>query len=498
MSVEIEVLKIDPSPFQPRINLKLEEIEESVKQDGIIQRLIVRPIGERYQLIDGERRWRVAQKLGLPTVPCEVREADDTTARRLVWTLNTQRKDYEPKEKALYFKRLIEEEKLTLRKIAEVFNIDHHTVASYLNTLRLPEKYQEMVWNGQIGIGVIRELEPLFASGEYSPKIAELLDHVVEKGLSQKQLREALKPALKEIEEKKVEEAKKAVPEVEVKLETPEAYREAAEALKRKAEEIRPAEEKLRAVREKAKGALAKFLTILEKAKSLGVETSEIEKSLEELKPIMEKEDYSHVLKTLQNLNRQLKTLKTKAIEEKHKREIEEKVKKELREEAEKEILSKPRAVEEAWERARYNELYRDFPWLLENKDIIDEKALKPLVQTLEKGKATAFKYMIMNGLEQEAKKRKGFVGRKKRMTSKDVAKIIRRYGVEIPTGEKKAEDPEYEDALKHYPYPLVTLVWTRFPKTKRLEALRKTVEIMYMWLEHRADEIMKLALQKI
>lgn len=499
--VDIPVEKIKPSPFQPRINFNLDDIRESIVKDGVLEDLWVRQIGEEYELIDGERRWRMVQELKMPMVKCDIIQADDQTARRLVWTLNTERKDYEPKEKAHYFKKC-QEQGMSLRDIGKEFKTDYHMVTAYLNVLKLPDEYQEMVWNGKIPIKAIRELESLFKNEERSskntsPELFSMIDKVVAGELTAEQVREAVKPYLAKVREEKIEKAKEVLAEAkhEVKLETPEALEEAAEALKRKAEELKPPEEKLKAKIEKAKVTLAKFTVELENVKQKGVEAKDVETALEELKGKVETEPQK-VLQSIHNLKRQLKTLIRQAEEEKHKREIEEKVKKELKEEAEKEILSKPRAVEEAWERARYNELCKMAPWLIENRDIIDEKALKPLVQQLEKGKGLSFVHMILSDLEQEAKKRK-VEGRKKRLTAKDVAKTMKRYGFKMSTGERIEVDPDYDDALKFCPYALVSLVWERVPKTNRVRVLKRLGEILYTWYEHRIEEAFSLATKK-
>jgi len=493
--IKIPIDMVKPSPFQPRIKFNLDELETSIKQDGILQKLLVRLVVKHYELIDGERRWRVAKKLGFTEVPCDVIEADDSEARRLVWTLNTQRKDYEPKEKALYFQKLMKEQKMSLRQIAEEFGVSHSTVIDYLNVLKLPEQYQEMVWNGQIKMGIIRELQPLFSSGPYGPQITELLNKVVKQGWTQKQLREALKPTLKKIEQKKVEEAKKLIPEIPVKLETPQAYEEAAKLLKRKAEELKPPEEKVKILKEKVDGAFAKLAVEIEKAKKLGVDTSKIEEDLRKLKeePI---ERAKQILNSARKLRGKLKALVEEYRQQKKEREIEKKLKKQLEEKLKKQLLSKPRVIEEAWETAKYNELCERFPFLKQNKNIISEGALKPLIKAFEKGKGTSFQYLIMQDLEKEVEKHKQFKGRKRKLTSKDVARIASKY-VPISTAKITVEDPEYEEALHYYPRQLVDYMWQKTPKTKRLKTLKTMVKIMYTWLETRIDEILTLALKK-
>jgi ParB family chromosome partitioning protein len=166
--IDIPIDKIKPSPFQPRLTFDLEDIKGSIIRDGILVSLTVRKKDGYYELVDGERRWRVAKELGYKTVPCDVIDIDDETARRMVWKVNTLRKDYEPKEKALFFKRMQEEYGMSIRGIAREYDQDPHTVIAYLNVFKLPKDYQQMIWDGVIAIGVIRELEQLFNGVEYS------------------------------------------------------------------------------------------------------------------------------------------------------------------------------------------------------------------------------------------------------------------------------------------------------------------------------------------
>lgn len=237
---------IKPSPYQPRLDFDLEDLRGSIMKDGIASPIVVRQVDTGYELIDGERRVKLAKELGYKTVPCQVIEADDERAMRLVWRLNVERKDYTPKEKAYHFRNR-QKEGMSLREIGRLFGYDHHGILMYLNVFKLPEEYQEAVWQGSIPIGNIRELEPLFGSGEYAPQ--EVIDWLDQR-LSQPELQKALKPALAKFKEKQIEKAQEAVGEVapEITLETPEDYEKAAQALKkeakRRAEQAMTPEEK--------------------------------------------------------------------------------------------------------------------------------------------------------------------------------------------------------------------------------------------------------------
>src|SRR5690242_15722828 len=114
--LQIDIDLIEPSPFQPRTRFReeaLEELARSIKSSGIIQPLVVRPIGNRFQLIAGERRWRAAQRAGLSTIPAIVRQVPDDLALEMTLVENIQREDLNPMESARAFERLMSEFHLT-------------------------------------------------------------------------------------------------------------------------------------------------------------------------------------------------------------------------------------------------------------------------------------------------------------------------------------------------------------------------------------------------
>ena len=244
MDVAIELIR--PSPYQPRLDFDLEDLRGSIMKDGIASPLVVRQIDTGYELIDGERRAKLAKELGYKTVPCQVIEADNEKAMRLVWRLNVERKDYTPKEKAYHFRNR-QREGMSLREIGRLFGYSHPDVLMYLNVFKLPEEYQEAVWGGHIPISNIRELGSLFNSGgNRLPEILQWLDQ----RLPAAELRKALSPTLAKFKEQQVQKAQQAVGEIspEITLETPEDYEKAAQALqeeaKRRAEEAMTPEEK--------------------------------------------------------------------------------------------------------------------------------------------------------------------------------------------------------------------------------------------------------------
>src|SRR5712692_1178181 len=119
---QVDIDLIEPSPYQPRTRFReeaLDELARSIQASGIIQPLVVRPIGSRFQLIAGERRWRAAQRAGLTKVPVIVRQVSDNLALEMTLVENIQREDLNAIEAARAFERLMEEFQLTQEAVAE-------------------------------------------------------------------------------------------------------------------------------------------------------------------------------------------------------------------------------------------------------------------------------------------------------------------------------------------------------------------------------------------
>ena len=243
--MQIDLDKIKPSPFQPRLDFDLEDLKGPIIKDGIVDHLIVRQVDDYYELIDGERRWRIAQDLGYETVPCDVIEASDEKADRLVWELNQDRKQYAPKEKAFHFK-MHQEEGMSVSDISRTHGEHRPIIYAYFDVLTLPEKYQNLVWSREIGIGVIQKMRSLFSGRviNYS-QISKLLDRAAtEKHFGQKEVEQIMRPWLEE-QANRIKEAGQELAqtlESQIQIETPEDYEKAAEALKKEAKKRREAE----------------------------------------------------------------------------------------------------------------------------------------------------------------------------------------------------------------------------------------------------------------
>src|SRR5215472_2279544 len=158
---EIDIDLIDPSPYQPRTKFReesLDELARSIKTSGIIQPLVVRPIGSRFQLIAGERRWRAAQRAGLNRVSSIVKQVPDELALEMTLVENIQREDLNPMEAARAFERLMDEFQLTQESVAERTGKDRATVANAIRLLKLEPKIQEWIEEGKLTAGHGRAL----------------------------------------------------------------------------------------------------------------------------------------------------------------------------------------------------------------------------------------------------------------------------------------------------------------------------------------------------
>jgi ParB family transcriptional regulator, chromosome partitioning protein len=148
--------KIRPSALQPRKQFSdesLRELADSIREQGIVQPLIVRPRGDAFELIAGERRWRAAQLLNLDNVPVIAREADDRTVLELALIENLQRENLNPIEEALGYSQLSNQFDLTQEDIAAKVGKSRAAVANALRLLRLPQAVQGFIRQGQLSTG---------------------------------------------------------------------------------------------------------------------------------------------------------------------------------------------------------------------------------------------------------------------------------------------------------------------------------------------------------
>lgn len=181
--VHLSVYEIEDNPFQPRREFNESEIAslaESLKTHDMLQPILVRMVNGRHQLISGERRLRAAIKAGWTTVPARIREADDRLVSELAIVENLQRKDLNAIEKALSFRRYIDEHGCTQEYLANRLKIDRSTVANLMRLLELPAVVQEAIRKGEISMGHARALLPL---GDAQAQI-EFCERIHREGLS--------------------------------------------------------------------------------------------------------------------------------------------------------------------------------------------------------------------------------------------------------------------------------------------------------------------------
>ncbi|MFA6455442.1 MAG: ParB/RepB/Spo0J family partition protein [Bacteroidota bacterium] len=162
-TLEIEIGLISPNPYQPRLDFDqrtLEELKQSIKQNGIIQPITVRRmISGTYELISGERRVRASQELGKKTIPAYIISVgSDAEMLELGLIENLQRENLNPIEVSLSFKRLIDECNLTQDQVAEKVGKERSTVTNFLRLLKLPEKIRQGVRENKISMGHARAL----------------------------------------------------------------------------------------------------------------------------------------------------------------------------------------------------------------------------------------------------------------------------------------------------------------------------------------------------
>ena len=158
---QIDIDLIEPSPYQPRTRFReetLDELARSIQASGIIQPLVVRPVGKRFQLIAGERRWRAAQRAGLTQVSAIVRQVPDELALEMTLVENIQREDLNAIEQARAFERLMDEFHATQEAVAERTGKDRATVANAIRLLKLEPTIQDWIEEGKLTAGHGRAL----------------------------------------------------------------------------------------------------------------------------------------------------------------------------------------------------------------------------------------------------------------------------------------------------------------------------------------------------
>jgi len=184
---ELRRLPIDllqRSSYQPRTNFKQEALQElaaSIKTQGVVQPIVVRPLskGEKFEIIVGERRWRASQMAGLSEIPAVVRKLDDQTAMCLSLIENIQREDLNPLEQARALSRLMKEFDMTHETVADAVGRSRSTISNLLRLLDLDSKVKQMLEAGELEMGHARALLVLA-----DVRQVEAARRVVKRGLS--------------------------------------------------------------------------------------------------------------------------------------------------------------------------------------------------------------------------------------------------------------------------------------------------------------------------
>ncbi len=180
---KIAVDMIQRGKYQPRTNMhqeSLDELADSIREQGVVQPIVIRPIGkDQYEIIAGERRWRAAQIAGLQEIPCVVRQVPDRAAIAMALIENIQRENLNPMEESRALQRLIDEFKMTHQQAAEAVGRSRTGVTNLLRLQELEEKVSKLVEDNKIEMGHARCL--LALKGEAQVKAAM---QVVKDGLS--------------------------------------------------------------------------------------------------------------------------------------------------------------------------------------------------------------------------------------------------------------------------------------------------------------------------
>ncbi|MDO4536565.1 MAG: ParB/RepB/Spo0J family partition protein [Coriobacteriales bacterium] len=164
---ELSIDEVRPNPNQPRRNFdedELNELADSIAQNGILQPIVARPLRDGYEIVAGERRWQAARRAGLTQVPVVVREVSDNELLQLALIENLQRSDLNAIEAARGYAQLMQEQGLTQAELGKILSKSRPAIANALRLLELPQDVQEMVVDGSLSAGHARAI--LSAQGD--------------------------------------------------------------------------------------------------------------------------------------------------------------------------------------------------------------------------------------------------------------------------------------------------------------------------------------------
>ena len=199
--INLRISLIEPNKNQPRKKFddeKLEALAESIKENGVIQPIIVVKNGDMYKIVAGERRWRAAKKAGLSEIPSVIRNYTDQEVAQIALIENLQRENLNPIEEALGYKTLIDKFNMTQESVSSKLGKSRSAIANWIRLLSLDEPIQSKLITGEISSGHARAL----LSVEDTDTRLTLLDSIIEKGLNVRQT-EALAKHLQSSKPKK-------------------------------------------------------------------------------------------------------------------------------------------------------------------------------------------------------------------------------------------------------------------------------------------------------
>jgi ParB family chromosome partitioning protein len=156
---EIDIALIKPNPAQPRVQFdedSLEELAESIRQRGVLQPILLRPVGKNFEIVAGERRWRAAQRARLHAIPAIVREIDESTTAEIALIENIQRQDLNAIEEAEGYRQLIKRHGHTQDEVGKLVHKSRSHVTNLLRLLELPEFVRQSLMTGDISMGHAR------------------------------------------------------------------------------------------------------------------------------------------------------------------------------------------------------------------------------------------------------------------------------------------------------------------------------------------------------
>ena len=197
-AIEISVDRLSPNPFQPRRSFTeegLEQLAESIRHHGILQPIVVRPSGDGYQLIAGERRWRAAQIAGLQRIPAVVRELDDPGMVQVALIENLQREDLNPIEEASAYRRLMDEFNMTQEQLSSTIGRSRPAIANAVRLLNLPTEIQRAVEERKLSEGHARCLLAI-SDQEDQLKVAA---QIIANGLNVRQAEELVRGTTRDV-----------------------------------------------------------------------------------------------------------------------------------------------------------------------------------------------------------------------------------------------------------------------------------------------------------